>query len=117
MAFRSLAQTGVDLAFDIAADLALDVTLANRATSGYNFATGAATVSATTVTIKGILGEVVRESISGDRATIRAEMTFKKSDIGEPDGYDTATFNGDSYKVTGFRDDDYIVVVTMFREV
>lgn len=117
MAFRSLAQTGVDLAFDIAADLALDVTLVNRAASGYNFATGVATTSANTVTIKGILGETVRESVSGDRATIRTEMSFKKSDIGEPDGYDTATFSGDSYKVTGFRDDGFLVVVTMFREV
>ena len=117
MAFRSLAQTGVDLAFQIAGDLALEVTLVNSAASGYNFANGATTTSSSTVTIRGILGEVVRESVSGDRATIRCEMSFKKSDIGEPDGYDTATFSGDSYKITGFRDDDYLVVVTMFREV
>ena len=117
MAFRSLAQAGVDLAFQIAGDLALEVTLTNRAASGYNFATGVATTSADTITLRGILGETVRESVSGDRATIRTEMSFKKSDIGEPDGYDTATFSGDSYKVTGFRDDGYLVVVTMFREV
>ena len=40
-----------------------------------------------------------------------------KADVGELDGYDTATYNGKSYSVESFDDNLYAVQIVMTREV
>lgn len=118
MAFNSLISGLVDNAFTAVGDLAKDVSLNNTAPGAYNFATGATTTTTpltNPVTIKGVVQSVDRPT--GDKPYIQATVLFKTSDVGELDGYDTATFDGDSYKLKSYEDNGYTVTAILTREV
>lgn len=118
MAFDSLISGLVDTAFTTVGDLAKDISLDNEAPGEYNFSTG--TVVTTTpgtnpVTIKGIVQSIDRPT--GDKPYIQATVLFKTSDVGELDGYDTATFDNNSYKLKSYEDNGYTVTAILTREV
>ena len=116
MAFDSLISGLVDTAFGAVGDLAKDVTLVNTAASSYNFATGATTTAlATSVTVKGVVQSIDRPT--GDKPYIQATVLFKTSDVGELDGYDSATVEGHRYKLKTFEDNGYTVTAILAREV
>ena len=115
MAFSSTITNLVNTAFNVAGDLAEDVTFVNESTSGYNFSTGVATTTSTSVTIKGIVTAIERPD--GANPYISANITFRSSDVGELDIYDSATFRGRTWKLKTFNDNGYAVEAVLSREV
>lgn len=115
MGYQTTIKANIKKAFRIAGDIAKDVTLSQSTSSGFDFATNTATVSASvSKPIKGIL--VARKKNRDDaKAASQQDFLFQSSDFTNMSSYDTITeLDGTVWKmVLPFRDDGFLVTVSV----
>lgn len=113
MSLRNTILRGVDTAFRIADDLAVEVNFNPAASTGYNFADQSATVaSGGSVTLRGIVIQEDREITDGSNAG--RKLLIKKSDISESiDTYSTFTIESKEYALDKYEDNGYVIEIKL----
>jgi hypothetical protein len=110
MSLRSKVLAGVDKAFSAIGDLAQPATISNRDVTSYDFATGE------TVGTEDSFGVTVFLEL----ANKSSDGAFKQSAIMKSgvdiDGYDTLTVGTNTYSITDFTDDSFIITMQLTRE-
>jgi hypothetical protein len=121
MGYRTTIAGNVKLAFNLLKDLATDVTLVQKSSTGFDFSTGLPiTGTTTTKVIKGVLTK--KKRASGDKElskTITEVFLFKAEDIDDPTVYDTiqAVTGGGIWRIIPPCDNDgYIITVNVAKE-
>jgi hypothetical protein len=120
MSLRSTVRSNVRKAFSAIKDLAIDITLQQSDSSSFNFRTASAEQTAVVSTvIKGVVIEKKRdkrEIQTSEANTLKAEIIVITADISDLTIYDTAVFEGKSWKVIQpVKDNGYIVVLDVAR--
>jgi hypothetical protein len=113
MALRNTILRGVDTAFSIANDLAVDVTF-NPATSGdYNFSNQSVEINTgKAVTIRGLIIDDKKEITDGNNA--KRKLLVKTADmVGNIDTYSTFNINNNSYALKKYEDNGYVIEIEM----
>lgn len=117
MGYNELMISKVRQVFNLIGNLAINVTLTQKATTSYDFAEASNVVSAPiTKVIKGI--EDKNGKKKADTATITKEMTFKSEDLPDPDIYDYLVMpDGTSWRfIPPYENDGYLIKVTLSKE-
>lgn len=123
MGFKHLVESNVKKAFNMVKDLAIDVTLANKRVSHFDFDSGAPVlVASAPVYIKGILiTERQRKDNPAPGAPTTGsnsmQMLFKAADMPDPSMYDTITTrDGRSWKIVEpYSNDGFVATVTIAK--
>jgi hypothetical protein len=116
-----MVQQGVRKAFKAVGDLAIDVTLTQKDSSSFNFATGTvATTTPVTTVVKAVLNAKRRDKRqqgeSPENNTLVAELLMISEDLSDLSVYDTATFNGNTWRISHpVEDNGYTTTVTVTR--
>jgi phosphatidylserine decarboxylase len=113
MALRDTITNGVNKAFSILDNLAVDVTFNLAQAAGYDFTTGvAATSSDGSVTVRGIVINDEKEAIDG--SGISTKLIVKKADIsGNINLYSTFTIDGTTYALSQYEDNGFAIEINM----
>lgn len=110
MAFRGILQAGVNQAFAIAGDLAVDVTLTKGGATGYDFETGEITsAGGGRATVRGILLAADKRSEDGNRAS--STLILRKVDVPNIDVYDSFAIGRDQYRLSRYVDNGYTIEI------
>jgi hypothetical protein len=120
MSLRSTVRSNVRKAFSAIKDLAIDITLQQSDSSSFNFRTASAEQTEVVSTvIKGVVIEKKRdkrEIQTSEANTLKAEIIVITADVSDLTVYDTAIFEGKSWKVIQpVKDNGYIVVLDVAR--
>jgi len=124
MGYDAIVKKNVQKAFKTIGDLASTVTLSQKNSNGFNFATQV--VSATSITTKVIKGLLVEQKkpLGGSKGqpllstSLQMAFQFQSTDLKDPDIYDTITMqNGEVWKmVPPYKDDGYLITVNVSKE-
>jgi hypothetical protein len=120
MSLRSTVRSNVRKAFSAIKDLAIDITLQQSDASSFNFRTATAEQTEVVSTvIKGVVIEKKRDKRElqlTEANTLKAEIIVITADISDLTIYDTAVFEGKSWKIIPpIKDNGYIVVLDVAR--
>jgi hypothetical protein len=118
MSLRSLVKNGVKKAFKLAGDLCVNVELTQKAPTGFNFDTLAATESTSSViTVKALIitkQKQQKEDVSSD--VEKLYLLFNNDDVAKFNIFDTATVNGKTYiPERPYKDNGYVTEITFAR--
>jgi len=114
MGYVNLIRKSVSKAFATLKDLAVDVTLIQKSSNTFNFATNTTTLVTATKVIKGILVE----KSSKDVSAFTREILFQAIDLDNPTIYDKFIMpNGEVWKaVPPYKNDGFIIKVDVAKE-
>jgi hypothetical protein len=116
MAYKSLLDSSLSLAFNTLKDLAVDAVFSSKSGTSFDFATGAAENAVTeTKIIKVVVIDTKKNSDS--RSTKQRQIMFKTKDVPNSSLYDSITIDGTPWKLgTRIKDSGYVVVCDIYRE-
>lgn len=121
MGYQSMVRGNVRKAFSLLKDLAVDVTLTEAGSTGFDFDAGAPVI--VTAPGKYIKGVIISESqVKGgpqDSAASNMQVLFKATDVADPSLYDTMTTRDlRVWKLTPpYTNDGYVVTATLVKGV
>ena len=107
MSIQAQLNSAVNSAFTACGDLVVQVTLNKADSSGYNFATGTAAKSTTSVTVDGILLDETKSMTDGNRAIF--VLYLKSAEVPNIDTYDTFTIAGNPYRLHEYNDNGFLI--------
>jgi hypothetical protein len=115
MGYDSLIKKQVKRAFAAVKDLAKDVVLTQSPPSGFDFATGEATIpAATTKTVKAMV--VVKKRKGDVNAAPMTELLMNAEDVSDPTIYTTVTIEGIIWNVVPpYKNDGFTITVEIVR--
>lgn len=115
MGYRRLVQANVKMAFKAIGDLAVDVTLAQKTNTTFDFTTQTSeTAPAINKTIKAVFTKKGREKDSEN--TLKGELLLQSTDINDGIVYATAKINGTVWNlVQPYEDNGYITTIAVVR--
>jgi hypothetical protein len=116
MGYRSLVVNKVRKAFDLVKDLAIEVTLTQKDTTGFNFGTAENNMSTPVITVvKAVV--VTSDKTSAEKGTITKEVLLKSEDVNDITLYDKITINGIVWSINfPHKDDGYVTTLNIYRE-
>jgi hypothetical protein len=110
MSYKSLVHSNVRKAFNLLKDLADDVILTKKSSTGFDFGTGEAVLAeAPSVTTKAIVTEMTTSQ--GDKTAKKKMVLLKTEDVGDITSYDTLTTNSETWKIGPLITTDRFVTV------
>jgi hypothetical protein len=111
MSLRNTVSNAVNKAFASAGDLVQDGTLSSKSVTGYNFASGGTVSTSSTKTVDVILTNTKKPTSKSFET-----LALLKSGI-DVSIYDTITINNKTYNIESYVDDDFLITLTLAREV
>ena len=116
MGYRERVISEVDRAFSLIKNLAVDVTLVEKAATAFAFGTGIATITTgTSKVVKGVIVE--KASVDVVSNTLVMKLMCKAKDIDQPDIYDKVTISGVTWNIVPpFQNDGYTITIKVARE-
>lgn len=117
MGYQTLIDSNLNKAFNLAKDLAKDVTFVRKPNPNFNFSTGEASFSANqNITTKAVIYEAKKNS--KERNTTIKEMMLKSKEIGDATLYDSVTIDNQSWNIIAIpKNNGFISIVQVSREV
>ena len=114
MAYKSLIDSSLTRAYQLAKDLAEDVTFTKKS-GEFNFSTMETASADTSVVVKTIVtdGKQAKE----DRSVKIKQLMFRSKDLGSISLFDTVVIQGETWKLGDvIKDSGYIIVAEAYRE-
>ena len=110
MALRNTILNGVDTVFRVLGDLAVDVTLIQSDSSGYDFSTGRTNQTpSSTTTVRGVL--LTADSTRGQGQRDGNTLILRARDVVNMDVYDSFVIEGRQYDVQSYTNNGYTIEV------
>ena len=110
MSLTAKVNAAVDSAFAAAGDLVRQATLSKKTVSGYDFSTGSTISTSSTATVDVIIQS--KENPAGNGFTVKALM---KSTV-SLSVYDTLTVGTESYNISSYNDNGFIIEAIIVKE-
>ena len=116
MSYKSLIDANLNRAFNLAKDLAVDVTFTKKSGSDFDFGTASTTeISSTDITIKGLWIDADKKS--SKIAVPEKHLMIKRKEVGDVTSFDSLIENGITYNISSIlKDYGYIVILSAFKE-
>lgn len=116
MAYQALLDTSLNKAFNLAKDLAKDITFTKKPDAAFNFGTGSTEFSPNQTSIVKAVVYESKKKFKGAN-TIVQEMLVKSKDIGDATQYDTVTIDSKVWNIIEvLKNDGFISVLQISRE-
>jgi hypothetical protein len=118
MGYKALIKKQVKNAFNTAGDLAIDVTLLQKANTTFDFNSQEASTSApVSKTVKAFLSFKGRDKSETPTNTIKGSLTFISEDVSDASIYATAKIDGDTWTlVKPYKDNGFTTRIEITRE-
>ena len=105
MGYSNLIDANLNRAYNLAKDLAVEVTFVHKAGTSFSFATGVVShATSTSVQVKVIILDTKRET--GATNVLLKELMFKSRDLQDVSSYDKVIINGETWDVGASSKDD-----------
>lgn len=116
MSYSALVDSNLNKAFNLVKDLAVDVILVKKTKSEFNFSTGEAEASSTSITTKAIFIE--EKKTSKDVNSSVKQVMLKTKSVGDLTLFDTLQAGAVIWKFTNIlKSDGYITIAEVSREL
>jgi len=117
MGYSGLVKRQARKAFSLAKDLAVDITLTKKSSTGFNFGTLEAGMGvAQTLIVKGIIVDKTKRS--SESKVMKTQVIMLSEDVSSFSDFDTLSINGLTYlPERPLKDDGYTLTVTLVKEV
>lgn len=100
MSFKSIIKKQVRNSFKLLGDLATTVTLQERNSTSFDFATQTTNMSPlVSITTKGIFSNTTKQASQDENPTVTAKLVVAVDDISNPDMYDKVIVNGVTWNI------------------
>lgn len=97
MGYLALIDANLNRAFNLAKDLAVDVTLTKQTNVGFDFSSATTTGTPTTLTAKGIIVE--KKKTSKETNSVSTQLMLKSREVGDLTQFDTVQIGATTYRV------------------
>ena len=117
MGYRSLIDINLNRAFNMAKDLAVNITLIKKIGSTFDFATKGVTATTTeNISLKGIWLEA--DKPSKEHNFTKRQIMFKRVLVGDISQYDSITDNGVTWRISNLiKDTGFITILEVQKEL
>jgi hypothetical protein len=116
MSYSNLINTNITLAFKMLKDLAVDATIFKRSVSEFDFGSGVADLSTTSVAVKVIV--IGSEKKSQEHNTVISQIMLRSKEVLDVTALDKITINGVSWRFSNIlKSNGYIIVAAIAKEV
>lgn len=117
MGYQALIDSNLNKAFNLAKDLAKDVTFVKKPNPNFNFGTGEASFdSLQNIPTKAIIYDSKKKS--KDRNVVVKELLLKSKEIGDATSYDSVTIDNQSWRIVAIpKNDGFVSIIEISKEV
>lgn len=114
MAYKSLINNSLAVAYNLAKDLAVTVTLTKKSGT-FDFSTMDSASNTTSVSVKAIITD--GRQAKDDRGVEMRQLMFRSKDLGSISLFDTVVIDGETWKLGNvISDSGYIILVEAYKE-